>query len=142
MAKPPNLRTITAADLKNLQIDDAERQLYWNGQRVRSQIELTWPQTFIAAVGVVAGLATILNGCSSGLNSASTLVCSRGQSLPSSAVRRRPRNLRPQARFWGRLRRRVCEMNPGGKGVVLQRAGMPLPSRLRTAAYASSRVAA
>lgn len=77
----PQLRTITGAELGNLQIDD-RRQLYWRGERIRNQITLSWLQTVSAAIVVLASLATIFNGVSSGLNNLSTFSCSRGWGFP------------------------------------------------------------
>ncbi len=77
----PELRTITGADLGNLQIDD-QRQLYWRGERIRYPLRLSWLQTFSAAIVVLAGLATIFNGVSSGLNNLASFTCSRGWGFP------------------------------------------------------------
>jgi hypothetical protein len=68
---------ITAANLAKLSVDDANH-LYWNGRQIRTQLQLNWWQGLVAALAVIASLATICTG----LNNLTILVCSRGVEFP------------------------------------------------------------
>lgn len=71
-------------DLKRLGTD-AKNQLYWDGERVRTRLTLSLPQTIVAVLAALASLATIFTG----LNNASIFLCARGVTLlgcPSTAT--------------------------------------------------------
>jgi hypothetical protein len=68
---------ITAANLAKLSVDSSNR-LYWNGQQIRTRLQLNWWQGIVAGPAVPASLATI----SMGLNNLTILVCSRGVAFP------------------------------------------------------------
>ena len=68
---------ITAANLARLSVDSSNR-LYWNGQEIRTRLQLNWWQGIVAGLAVLASLATI----GTGLNNLTILVCSRGVAFP------------------------------------------------------------
>jgi hypothetical protein len=68
---------ITAANLAKLSVDDSNR-LYWNGQQIRTRLQLNWWQAIVAVLAVIASLATICTG----LNNLTIMVCSRGVDFP------------------------------------------------------------
>lgn len=71
---PANIKPIGVGDLRRLGID-GDNQLYWDGKRVeaRRTLVLTIPQKIIAALAILASLATIATG----LNNLSVFLCGR-----------------------------------------------------------------
>lgn len=67
------MRGIDQEELDLLGLNDGN-ELFWDGRRVVTKLRLTWPQTFVAIVAVLASLATIATGLQNG----SLFLCGRG----------------------------------------------------------------
>ena len=70
---PKDVEPILLEELGKLGVN-SRNELFWDGKRVSTRLELTWPQKLLAVLAAIASLATVATG----LNNASVFLCARG----------------------------------------------------------------